>query len=918
LFELLEGYAMGFWSDLWDSMRTWITDWYKSDVLKEHLTSQALAHRKPISQTLLERHAQHPEQYGRNLPVQPTEQELFNAFMFSGVDYRGQAQYAFETLGYGAGISMSVDLAKMFLPPGVSMFLTASVSGNFSAKKASHRFLFIANQGQFTEFTLQQVMRPPVSLPEQGESWRIRSVGRLLDVQERGRREILREQETRWHPVVLSCMLGKWTNMKGGLGVEVGGKFDTTNMFNIGISDVESFGFAIKLTASASASLDGTWVFATDPAPLHTDKSREQMRQWFTDHLKSTTSSQKKEFNHAFEEMHTDINPSCYLSWWLHTKEAGAGLSGGAVATAGTRLASNVGPYNDQTIGPGGTLSLSAKLPSVKWTSKTSSYRLNNPCSDPDIVLSQETKILYKQVGGQLLGLALDLELGCAVAKPNPASGGKTDVVTLGDPQSIFFSTQKVYPGPKTFSNYYDYTEHGGKGKTLVTETVAPPDLDLYKSANFKATLTSKSLKLSLLEGAFKKLEKNWETVNSMAYETGIAFWSKTHHLLLEGSGFVVGQSLTLPGFIKYWNSCEQCRDIFEAEIPTLDRVRQTVLDLIKATLPGEASALPTVENWLGSTETGDLRWNIKTVDNAVKAYWKHMSGPPWNAARNSLPDTLLTRARQNCKSQTSDTQEQKDRRVCGGLIYLVLEESKVRSKLYADILAGIEKWVDSKGGVRSATSNKRFPGVLSLWMSCAHEMEKLDRFASVLDVAKEYLDMRTMEDGLSKSLHVSSANLRTFLCDKGLQGAVKDIVGLMRSDRAQTPGAFLIEASFKLSAGKLMELSQGRGRFKEGGIDLESDFTEAMKKKLEGNFDSSLQYISIRYRKADTKAGNRSFRLGVGIGAAQLGFSLDRVRQAGTEGNFMVSTIWFGQYQSANARGGWPEKTTPMPVILS
>jgi hypothetical protein len=31
-----------------------------------------------------------------------------------------------------------------------------------------------------------------------------------------------------------------------------------------------------------------------------------------------------------------------------------------------------------------------------------------------------------------------------------------------------------------------------------------------------------------------------------------------------------------------------------------------------------------------------------------------------------------------------------------------------------------------------------------------------------------------------------------------------------------------------------------------------------------------------------------------------------------------MVSTIWFGQYQSANARGGWPEKTTPMPVILS
>jgi hypothetical protein len=84
------------------------------------------------------------------------------------------------------------------------------------------------------------------------------------------------------------------------------------------------------------------------------------------------------------------------------------------------------------------------------------------------------------------------------------------------------------------------------------------------------------------------------------------------------------------------------------------------------------------------------------------------------------------------------------------------------------------------------------------------------------------------------------------------------------------------------------------------------------------GRFVDSLQYISIRYQKADTKAANRSFKLGVNAGAVQLGFSLDRVRTAGTEGNFMVGTVWFGQYGDANAEGGWPDKTTPMPVILS
>ncbi|SEM09760.1 hypothetical protein SAMN04489760_10440 [Syntrophus gentianae] len=908
---------MGHWSDLWNSMRTWVTDWYKRDVLEEHLTSQALAHRKPVHEALLKAHVPHPENYGRGLPAQPSPEELFNAFMFSGADYRGQAQHAFETLGYGAGVSFAVDLAKIFIPPGVSMFLTLSVSGNFSAKHASHRFLYIANQGKFSEFQLRSLSRPPISHPpRQGDEWRARAVTNLLAVHERDHHETVMALDRAWHPVVLSCMLGKWTNMKGGLGVTVGGKFDTTNLFNLSISDMDSLGFSINLTASASAGLDGTWVFATDPGPTHTEKSRAQMNQWFTTHLKSTTSAQKKEFNQALADQHTDINPSCYLSWWIHTKEASAGLNAGVSATA----AIHAGTFNDQTVGPGGTFALSAKLPSIKWTAKTSSYRLNTPCPDPDVVLSQETKILYKQVGGQLFGLAMELELGCAVVKPNPVTYGKTNSVAIGDPQTTFIPemTQKVDSSPSAFSNYYDKKEHGGPGKTKIMETVAPPDMDLYKSGNFKATLTSKSLKMTFLEDKFKKLEKNWETVNSLSYETGIAFWSKNQRLLLEGSGFVVGQSLTLPSLVKYWNSFEQCRELFGRDIPDLDRVKLFVQDAIKDTLPTEGSVLPTLQNWIASTDTGDWRRAIKAVDEALKAYWQHVDSPPWNGPHDGLPGVLQAQANRNCKPRESDTLEERNRRLCGYVIHLALEEAKARDKLFVQILSGIHKWIASKGGESSAGNNKRFPGIAALRVKCIHEREKLDRMASALDVSREYLEMRTLEAGLAKSLQVGVNNLRTFLRDEGLQGAIIDILNLARQDKGQVPGAFLIEASFKMPAGKLMELSRMQNCFKQDVADIQNEFSEAMKRKLAGSFDEALQYISIRYRKADTRAANRSFKLGVSCGAAQFGFSLDRVRQAGTEGNFMVSTVWFGSYRGANQTGGWPEKTVPMPVILS
>lgn len=908
-------YSMAFWNDLWNSMRTWVTDWYKSDVLKEYMERQARAHRKPVSESLLKASGRDPKDYGLGLPANPTAEELFNAFMFSGVDYRGQAQHAFETLGYGGGVTFSVDFAKIFIPPGVSSFLTASISANFSAKRASHRFIFIANQGSLSEFPVLPGHQPLAPPPQHTEAWRARAVTNLIN----GPQKVPAKT---WRPIVLSCMLGKWTNMKGGLGVAVGAKFDTSSITNISISGMDALGFSVNLTASANAGLEGTWVFATDPTPVHMERDHSHMCRWFTDHLQSTSSEQKKEFKQSLAEIHLDVNPSCYLSWWIHTKEASAGLNAGASATAAIPFAST---FNDQTVGPGASFSLAVKLPTIKWTAKTSSYRINNPCSNPDIVLSQETKVLYKQVGGQLFGLAMEMELGCAVVKPNPATYKSTNTVEIGNPQTAFIPqmTQKVDTAPSVFSNYYDKTEHGGSGLTKITETVSGPDMDLIKKGNFKATLTSKSLKMTFLEDTFKKLEKGWETVNSMSYEAGIAFWSQEKRTLMEGSGFAVGQSITLPSLIMYMNSFAECRTLFgrEKDIPLMEDVKKLVNNVIKTEFPTEESIMLSVDHWMTMTDTGDWRRAIKAVDEGLKAYWKHMSSPPWNGPAAHLESDLWGRARINCprQSDTGDNAEQYDRRLCNQLLHLLLEEAKTRNKLFTSILDGINKWFVSKGGEQASQSNKRFPGVHSLHQKCIFEMQQLDYYASALDVCQEYLRMRTLEAGLAESLHVGIHHLRTFLRDEGMQGAVKDIVNLQRFEQGQVPGAFLIESSFKLPSGKLAQLSHMPATFRGDAVDLQNDFSKAMKMELEGNFDGTLQYISIRYRLADTKTANRSFKLGVNIGAAALGFSLDRIRSAGSEGNFMVSTKWFNQYQHANdtQSGGWPDKTVPMPVIL-
>lgn len=905
---------MAFWAHLWKETKEYISDWGKSEVLSEHLENKALQYRKPVNEKLLKDHAlakKDPtiaQNYNKNLPAKPTGEEVLDAFLFSGLDYRGQAQHAFETLGYGAGISMGVDLAKMFLPPGVSAFTTLAVSGDFSAKKASHRFLLVSNQGTLTEF----VNKPQPFQPKSGNDWRTKYVNSRLQPMDQVRQKAFQTASQAWQPVLMSGMLGKWTHIKGGLGVSAGVKFDSSSLFNIGIGDVEKFGFSVNLlTASAGGSYEGTWILATDPAPEHGDGNRQKMQIWLAEHLRSTGAKQALQ-----QQVSLEVNPACYLSWWIQTKEATAGLSSGVGIGATTTL----GSYKDQTIGPGAELKFSVKLPSIKWTAKTSAYRLNVPLSHPNLMLSQETKILYKQVGGQKIGLSLELEAGCAVVEEgtSPYSGKTVYSSELKNP----LLTQKVdASSPGSFARYTDQESHGGEGKTPLEAKL--PELEIYKGENLSISVSSSSLKLAFLEEKFEKVSKTWERVNSMTYEAAMAYWAKDSRLLLEGSGLAVGQTLSTPSLYKYFSNREQCKKLFNDPIPQFEKLRELALEATKAEFPlvvtFNSKALPSQEVWSKNSGTG-MRRKISAVDDALKAWWKHLDTKPWNSPPDRLNPELLAMAKKNCGSLTGTTEEN-ELRLYGQVFKLVQEEAKARAKLLNKILDGCDKWVASKGGDASAKANDRYLPVAGLKTKVEQAIKNLNAQTGRVDLASEYHDMRTLEKSLAEALHVGKDELQVFLGDESLREIIGSLAQTAKVDKSQLPGAFLIEASFKLPSSQLSLLAKNPQVVKSTGNDLEKGFGDVVKHQLGATHDgykNALQYLALRYRLADTRDRDRSFKLGVSVGAAEFGFSLDRVRQAGTEGSVMLRTVWFGRYESANRSGGWPESTVPMPVILS
>lgn len=833
---------MAVFSELWKNMKAWVTDWSKDDILIRHLDSVASRQRAPVTS-------------GHYQPAtgHVTPEERLNSFMFSGIDYKGQVQHLFDTTGYGAGVNASLDLAKMFVPPPASMFVTASVAGNVGVKMAKQRFIMVAHHGDRDEF---------LSAASHDENL----------------------------PVLLCKMVGSWKSVKAGVSVTAGAKLDTSSFVPISIGDLETFNFGVNLTASASTNCEGVWVAVTDPDPWFVPRESDQVRDWF-----SPVVSTRNQVEPHQKAVTLSRNDSCYLSWFVQGKDASAGLDAGVSATT----MFSAGKVNGDTAGPGGTLTLSAKLPSIKWTSKISSYRLNLPTQVSEVRMSQESRIVYKQTGGQLIALALDFEIGPAVLQD--------DTPALADPQDFIPDLkQKISPDSAIGKSRIFSNPNAKADDAEVAESVDADELELFSGENFKASLSSKSLKMSFFEEKFKKVEKKWETVNSMGYETGIAYWSKglavnaTHATLLEGSGFILGESLTLANLVKIWVNQEQCETYLGRNLgrPDAGTVIQKTRDLVTQETGHNKglrvpSQMPSYENWYASTETGEWRRKIGPADDAVKAFWKHVSQNNW-----SDPYVTLRRL-----SGATGTDVASARKIVGA----ALHELKARGLLYTNILAALNSWIGARGSLQNARSNGRWPGVYSMGMICEEYLLQTDLLASQLDVLYEALESYQIRQGLQTRLQVDERQLDALLDDQSFKGAVKDLVG--KSEK-EIPGAFLIEAAHKITAPQLVKVGFRPGT---GQGDIQDSFTDILKKS-----SIQLQSLSVRYRLADTMNSDRSFKLGVNLGAATFGFSLDRVLQAGNEGSFMLCTKWFNSYQSYNGVSGWPKKTVPMPVLLS
>lgn len=147
-----------------------------------------------------------------------SQDSLFDAFMKSNIDYKGQLCSAYSEHGYGLKADVGVDFGAVMCP-GSTVSLSASASG------------------ERTRYFLLVVGRQP------------RSLERLVT----------------HSPICLLCLDGASTKVKLSLGAEVG--FKTPKVPGINLPECASFTLEASATASAEVAYTGTRLFLRDPAP---------------------------------------------------------------------------------------------------------------------------------------------------------------------------------------------------------------------------------------------------------------------------------------------------------------------------------------------------------------------------------------------------------------------------------------------------------------------------------------------------------------------------------------------------------------------------------------------------------------------------------------------------------------------------
>lgn len=896
------------------AIKEYFTDWYKTDVLKELLENQAISQRRHIlsAETLEMKFGSGVrDRIARQAVISgtdenPTADEVFNTFMFSGIDYRGQAQSGLEALGYGGGVNVSVDLAKLD-PVIAGNFVTATLKTAASGSKATFQFVYVGHLGNPMDYDLRD-----------------RSL-------------------SNWTPILGTSMLGVANNFKAELGAEVGFKVDTSTFTGIA-SGAENgaiaFGAGAKITGEGKIAYSGTWIYSTNWHPrFYSRDSRNNLQIDIIEDL-GTAEMTRRVGNLVFYKP----NPECYLNWSIHEPDASATVGASANATA---AAGSYDSSKSKGLGFGVNAGASAKT-GLEYAGKYSFYRLNLPAPDGALIVSQETRIKYTKVSFTGIALSLGLQLG-----PSTTSLKKdlADRINPAIPKKNIRLNPKpeLMDSPTDFGQAFIPEQAVGSGVKL-SETIDIPELKIFEGdlKYAKIKISSKGFAVGILEDQFNKLKKSTakDFLNALSYEAGMAVWNKQYaetpvlaeerrKMFATGTGLIRGQSITLPTLFSFFSIYATMEDFFgEGAIddPQYINIKNSIKHLINTQLISSKTDLPTTLQWLNDSYSATARRTIKEIDNALTKFWEIQNKFGKLYGSTDPAAALFAEAERKIK-KSGKTNEQIQQEICSTVVDMVLTQLKARAKAYIALLKAIEGWIKHK--VKSGdiddlirVSPDRGPQVVSLNMRARVDFKNIDSVASIFDVLEEFFALKQTEKKMSESLMVSLDQFRAFLDSDEINDTVMGFVSLMETNPDQVPGAFVIESTFKLDAGDIRSLN---GRFTMGanslvndsGDDLNEGFTQKIHDLIKDNSEDKLQSISIRYRRGDSKSAERTFKLGFGTGTlVGFGIKLDRVRKSASDSSFVAGIYWFNGFKEYN-RGtdgklGWPDGTVSTPILLT
>ncbi len=246
------------------------------------------AKRDKLIKTMRDRNARKFDDYIRNRTgtVQKsqtiTDADILNCLIASGLDYKGQINYAFQAVGVSGSADVSVDVAKLaglaaglpFLP------VTLQVSGGASLTGARHRLLLVEYQN---------------------------------------------DNPT---PVALEDMRGYTGTLGVGLGVKAG--FELSPTKDIPGLEQAGLSFSVGATGSATASYTGTYLRISDPRPSYYARGER------SGGLSSDVRALLNGKDLAAGPRPKGFDPHCSFTMWTQNAEGNAGLEAAAKATAGS------------------------------------------------------------------------------------------------------------------------------------------------------------------------------------------------------------------------------------------------------------------------------------------------------------------------------------------------------------------------------------------------------------------------------------------------------------------------------------------------------------------------------------------------------------------------------------------------------